>query len=80
MLIYFRNGDRFINYEAFAYIASVSDSENVTDDSFKVIGLLKNYDRILDLYQGFSAECDRVVKTIVESYRRGDEVCVITGR
>ena len=75
MLVYFSDGDRFINLDSFACLASVYDTQKeALNDEFTIVGKLKYNGEIMELYKGTSKVCDRMIKDICEAYERGDKV------
>jgi len=75
MLVYFSDGDRFIDLDGFSYLASTYDTDkDALDDKFVIIGKPKYYGEIMELYRGTSRVCDRMIKDICEAYERGDKV------
>ena len=75
MIVYFKDGDRYIHFEDFSYVASIFEStRDAMQDNFKVIAAFKYYDRELELYAGTSKVCDRLVKEMLAAYERGEKV------
>ena len=81
MIIYFKDGDRYMIFEDFSYVASIYESDrDAMEDKFKVVAAFKNYNRVIDIYAGSSSVCDRLVREIVEAYERGEKVLRIDPR
>lgn len=81
MIIYFEDGDRYMNFEDFSYVASIYESDrDAMEDKFKVIAAFKHYNRVIDIYMGTSSVCDELVKVIVDAYERGERVLRVDPR
>ena len=81
MIIYFEDGDRYMDLDEFAYVASTYDSDrDAMEDKFSVIATFKRYDKVIEIYTGTSRVCDRLVKEIVNAYERGEKVLRVDPR
>lgn len=75
MIIYFEDGDRYMVFEDFSYVASTYEStKDAMEDNFTVIAAFKYYNRVIDIYAGPSMVCDRLVKEMLAAYERGEKV------